>query len=90
MVYETTRGTVFIGCDNGLFKSTNSGNTWQQVHTGGWVMKLVESNGVLMATSQNGILRSTDDGENWNLVISEGGGCRPSGKFPHYLNYPGW
>ena len=36
-------------------------------------MKLVESNGVLLATSQGGILQSTDDGENWNLVISEGG-----------------
>ena len=72
-VFETARGTVFIGCDNGLFKSANSGKTWKQVHTGGWVMKLVESNGVLMATSQNGILRSTDDGENWDLVISEGG-----------------
>ncbi|WP_198175206.1 WD40/YVTN/BNR-like repeat-containing protein [Spirosoma telluris] len=36
-------------------------------------MKLVESNGVLMATSQKGILRSTDDGENWDCVISEGG-----------------
>ena len=36
-------------------------------------MKLVESNGVLMATSQNGILRSTDDGEKWNCVLNEGG-----------------
>jgi photosystem II stability/assembly factor-like uncharacterized protein len=36
-------------------------------------MKLVESNGVLMATSQQGVIRSTDDGENWDLVISEGG-----------------
>ena len=36
-------------------------------------MKLVESNGVLMATSQNGILRSTDDGENWDCVLNEGG-----------------
>jgi photosystem II stability/assembly factor-like uncharacterized protein len=36
-------------------------------------MKLVESNGVLLATSQAGILRSTDDGENWVWVISEGG-----------------
>ena len=72
-VFETAGGTVFIGSDNGLFKSTNSGKTWKQVHTGGWVMKLVESNGVLMATSQRGILRSTDDGENWDCVISEGG-----------------
>jgi photosystem II stability/assembly factor-like uncharacterized protein len=72
-VFETAGGTVFIGSNNGLFKSINSGKTWKQVHTGGWVMKLVESNGVLMATSQNGILRSTDDGENWDCVISEGG-----------------
>ena len=36
-------------------------------------MKLVESNGVLMATSQGGILRSTDDGENWDCVLHEGG-----------------
>ena len=36
-------------------------------------MKLVEFNGVLLATSQRGIIRSTDAGENWELVISEGG-----------------
>jgi photosystem II stability/assembly factor-like uncharacterized protein len=72
-VFETAGGTVFIGSNNGLFKSTNSGKTWKQVHTGGWATKLVESNGVLLATSQRGILRSTDDGENWDCVISEGG-----------------
>lgn len=72
-VFETAGGTVFIGSNNGLFRSTNSGKTWKQVHTGGWVMKLVESNGVLMATSQNGIIRSTDDGENWDCVLHEGG-----------------
>ena len=36
--------------------------------------QLVESNGVLMATSMKGIIRSTDDGENWALVISDGVG----------------
>ena len=72
-VFETAGGTVFIGSDNGLFKSTNSGKTWKHVHVGGWVMKLVESNGILVATSMRGIIRSTDDGENWALVISEGG-----------------
>ena len=72
-VFETAGGRVFIGSDNGLFKSTNSGKTWKHVHAGGWVMKLVESNGILVATSMRGIIRSTDDGENWALVISEGG-----------------
>jgi photosystem II stability/assembly factor-like uncharacterized protein len=72
-VFETTGGTVFIGCNRGLFRSTNSGKTWKQVQRGGWAMKLVELNGVLLATSQSGIIRSTDAGENWELVISEGG-----------------
>ena len=72
-VFETTGGTVFIGCNRGLFRSTNSGKTWKQVQTGGWAMKLVELNGVLVATNQSGIIRSTDAGENWELVISEGG-----------------
>ena len=72
-VFETAGGTIFIGSDRGLFKSTNRGKTWKHVHAGGLVMKLVESNGVLVATSMRGIIRSTDDGENWALVISEGG-----------------
>lgn len=72
-VFETDGGTVFIGCDKGLFRSTNNGQTWKQVQNGGWAMKMVESNGVLLATSQLGIIRSTDGGENWDVVISEGG-----------------
>jgi hypothetical protein len=71
-VFETAGGTVLIRCDNGLYKSTNNGKTWKQLRAGGWG-KMVESNGVLLATDQRGILRSTDDGENWTLVINEGG-----------------
>ena len=72
-IFETTGGTIFIGSNNALYKSTNSGKTWKYVHVGGWVMKMVESNGVLLAASTQGILRSTDDGEKWDRVISEGG-----------------
>ncbi|MES2777943.1 MAG: exo-alpha-sialidase [Bacteroidota bacterium] len=71
-VFESAGGTVFIGSDRGLFKSTNSGKSWKQLNAGGWG-KMVASNGVLLATSQGGILRSADEGENWTLVISEGG-----------------
>ncbi|MBU1821486.1 MAG: exo-alpha-sialidase [Bacteroidetes bacterium] len=72
-VFETIQGTAFIGSDQGLFKSTDSGKTWKQVYTGGWVIKMIESNGLLLATSQEGIIRLTDEGENWELVINEGG-----------------
>ena len=72
-IFETAGGTIFIGTDGGLFKSTNGGGTWKQIHTGGLVGKLVESDGVLVATSQKGIIKSTDMGEHWDLVVSEGG-----------------
>jgi photosystem II stability/assembly factor-like uncharacterized protein len=72
-VFETAGGTLFIGSDNGLFKSVNRGKTWKQVHGGGWVIKLVESDAVMVATSMRGIIRSADGGETWTLVISEGG-----------------
>jgi photosystem II stability/assembly factor-like uncharacterized protein len=72
-VFETAGGTVFIGSNNMLFRSTNSGKTWKQVHVGDGSMKLVESNGVILATNKDGILRSTDNGQNWDQVLSEGG-----------------
>ncbi len=72
-LFETAGGSVFVASDLGLYKSVKGGKSWKQVHNGGWVMKCVESDGVLLATSQGGILRSTDDGETWTLVISEGG-----------------
>ena len=71
-VFETG-DNVFIGCGRGLFKYDGSEKTWKRVYDGGWVMKVVESNGVLVATSQRGIIRSIDNGENWVNVINERG-----------------
>ena len=34
-VFETMGGTVFIGSNNALYKSTNTGKTWKYVHVGG-------------------------------------------------------
>ena len=72
-IFETFDGTFFIGCDNGIFKSADHGKTWKHVFEDGWVMKMVESNGVLLCTNEHGILRSTDGGEHWDSVLSEGG-----------------
>lgn len=72
-IFETSSGAIFIDTDGGLFKSTNSGQTWKRVNVGGLFNKLVELNGVLVATSTKGILKSTDGGETWATVISEGG-----------------
>ncbi|WP_214070446.1 exo-alpha-sialidase [Mucilaginibacter sp. dw_454] len=72
-IFETAGGTVFIGSNNSLFRSANSGKTWEQVHVGDGSLKLAESDGVLMTTSNYGILKSTDDGQTWDRVLSEGG-----------------
>jgi photosystem II stability/assembly factor-like uncharacterized protein len=72
-VFETLDGTVFIGCDRGIFKSADQGKTWKHVFENGWVIKMVESDGVLICTNEQGILRSTDGGEHWDVVLSEGG-----------------
>lgn len=72
-VFETMGGTTLIGSNNAVYKSTNNGKTWKYVPVEGWVMKIVEHNGVLLASSSKGTLRSTDDGENWDRVIIEGG-----------------
>lgn len=72
-VFTASDGSVFIGCDNGLFKSADQGKTWKHVMENGWVIKMVESDGVLLCTNEGGILRSTDGGDNWNVVLNEGG-----------------
>lgn len=72
MIAEISNGTVFQGSDYGLFKSDDGGEHWKQVNDA-WASEIVESEGVLMATSRKGIMRSTDNGDTWEWVISEGG-----------------
>lgn len=72
-IFEASDGTLFIGCDNGIFKSADHGKTWKHVFEDGWVIQMVESGGVLICTNEEGILRSTDGGEHWDVVLSEGG-----------------
>lgn len=72
-IMETQDGAIFIGTDNGIFKSLDQGKTWKHVYKDGWMIHMVESDGVLLCTNENGILRSTDSGEHWDVVISEGG-----------------
>jgi photosystem II stability/assembly factor-like uncharacterized protein len=72
-IMETLNGTLFIGTDNGIYKSADQGKTWKHVYEDGWMIHMVESEGVLLCTNQGGILRSTDQGEHWETVISEGG-----------------
>ena len=72
-IFESSNGTIFLGCDSGIYKSADQGQSWKQVLKEVWVMEIVESEGVLLGTSQDGIIRSTDNGEHWDVVIRGGG-----------------
>jgi hypothetical protein len=71
--FETAGGTVFVGTDRHLYRSTDNFKNWKEVNPVGWVLKLIESNGVLMAATTKGITRSTDDGQTWELLTGEDG-----------------
>lgn len=72
-ILESSDGTLFVGSDLGLYRSSDKGKSWKQIQNEGWTMDMVEANGVLIATGQKGIMRSIDKGEHWEWVISEGG-----------------
>lgn len=69
--FETSGGTLFLGTDEGIFKTDNNGKTWKHVFVGAYAGHLAELNGVLLAIGMKKIIRSTDNGENWTPVISE-------------------
>jgi len=68
-VLETADGSILVGCDHGIYKSTDSGKTWKQVFSGGIVLDLVASGDVLIGGGVQGVLRSTDGGEHWDWVL---------------------
>jgi photosystem II stability/assembly factor-like uncharacterized protein len=80
---DKTTEVVKSGPLNAVFRSTDSGQTWQNITTDkeknwkqvqkGLVTSVVKSEGVLIATGGSGIMRSADNGEHWQWVISEGG-----------------
>ena len=64
---------LFIGTSyDGLYKSTDNGNTWLKINTAmGNVTKFaINNSGDIFAASTNGIYKSTDNGDNWQQVSS--------------------
>ena len=68
-ISETAGGTIFIGTDKGLFKSTNSGKSWKHVYAGSWTGHMAESNGVLVSTSK--LKQSSKQGGFHPLLLTE-------------------
>jgi photosystem II stability/assembly factor-like uncharacterized protein len=68
--------TIFAGTDNGIYRSTNDGETWIEANTGlsesQMILSFTKSGEyILVGTSGQGVFRSADNGENWE-PCSEG------------------
>ena len=74
-VLETPDGTVFVGCESGLYKSADGGKSWKQVFAEEGANSLAVSGDVLICGTYGGLLRSTDGGEHWDRVLSGQGGA---------------
>lgn len=72
-VLEAPDGMLFVGCESGLYRSTDSGNNWKQVFSEEGVNSLVAAEGVLICGTYKGLMRSTDGGEHWDYVLTEDG-----------------
>ncbi len=73
-VLETADGALFVGCESGLYKTTDGGKNWKKVFADMGINSLVAADGVLLSGTYEGLLRSTDGGENWDYVLTKEGG----------------
>lgn len=75
VVSDDDPNIMYIGTDNGVFKSTDEGANWEPTSVGSVTKSLLLKNGernVVIAGTEIGIYRSVDGGENWILVQSAG------------------
>jgi len=64
-VLSAVGSTLFAGTQNGLFRSEDSGSSWQSANLQHSIVSLIENENNLLAGSGEGLFRSTDYGFEW-------------------------
>lgn len=67
-IYELKDGSILLGCQFGIYKTTDNGKNWNQVSSSENVSKILEMENVLICSSSQGLLRSSDNGNHWDVV----------------------
>ncbi|MBD2066019.1 putative baseplate assembly protein [Leptolyngbya sp. FACHB-671] len=66
------RSYIFVGTDEGIYRSHNQGNDWIARNlTNNVVYSLLYKKSYLFAGTDKGLYRSSDHGESWNLIQQE-------------------
>jgi hypothetical protein len=65
---EAPDGSVLVGSDAGIYKSTDGCKSWKQVFKGDMVTSIIFVDKFLFAGGLQGLLRSADGGEHWDLI----------------------
>ena len=70
---EAPDGSVLVGSDTGIYKSTDGCKSWKQVFKGDMVTSIHLADKFLFAGGLQGLLRSANDGEHWDLIETNNG-----------------
>ncbi len=71
--HNPTTGTLVVAQENGLYRSTDDGETWTQVETGSWrdvELKRGSSTTMFACRTQQGFYVSNDDGATWTKTTA--------------------
>jgi photosystem II stability/assembly factor-like uncharacterized protein len=74
-VFASNKGTLLVAAEaGGVYRSTNAGQSWTPVETGGkgslWTGTSLKSGALLVGGLSGALYRSEDDGASWHAVTS--------------------
>lgn len=70
---EAPDGSVLVGSDTGIYKSTDGCRSWKHVFKGDMVTSMIITDKFLFAGGLQGLLRSANGGEHWDLIHTQDG-----------------
>jgi photosystem II stability/assembly factor-like uncharacterized protein len=84
-VLESRTGKLIVGCDSGIYVSTDRGATWAHTLKAGQAYQFVEDGPTLLACSRSELWRSVDDGRTWTPLSINGTSTFHVGRVPEGL-----
>lgn len=72
-IVETADGSIAVSTPTGIYKTNDTGKTWQQVLKQPWIASLCQNQNTMIACSPDGLIRSTDNGTTWETVLTDKG-----------------